>query len=226
MDTRPFSGTAFTDYRRTNAAFRTRTRTVTMGRAGGAAATCYTAGPSRLRTATSRTFSNAVDSRYGRHAMSAMRDMLEAVQLSASPNPLVFQQRLGQAVRNAGRDTRSFAVLVLAIDGIEDVEEQYGHRTAERLLQSVGTRLQAAVRDTDLVARIGEEEFGVLLHDVSAVDAGKVSCRLGEALTQLFVVNGHRVRVSVRTGLSLYPGQGCDGQTLLRQAAADVGVVL
>ena len=226
MDTRPYSGTAFTDYRRANTAFRTRTRTVTTGRAGGAAATCYAAGPSRLGAAGSRTFNNVVAARYGGQALSSIRDVLEAVQLSASPNPLVFQQRLGQAVRNAGRDTRSFAVLVLAIDGIEDVEEQYGHRTAERLLQSVGTRLQAAVRDTDLVARIGEEEFGVLLHDVSAVDAGKVSGRLGEALTQLFVVNGHRVRVSVRTGLSLYPGQGCDGQTLLRLAAAEVGIVL
>jgi diguanylate cyclase (GGDEF)-like protein len=226
LDTISFPVTSFTDYRRRNAAYGATHQTLAAGRAGGTAATCYAAGPSRLRTAASRTFSNVVDGRYGRHAMSSMRDMLEAVQLSASPNPLVFQQRLGQAVREAARDTRSFAVLVLAIDGSEDVGEQYGHRTAERLLQSVGTRLQAAVRDTDLVARIGEEEFGVLLHDVSAVDAGKVSCRLGEALTQLFVVNGHRVRVSVRTGLSLYPGQGCDAQTLLRQAAAEVGIVL
>lgn len=156
-------------------------------------------------------------------APQSLRASLSAMALLRVPNRPAFEERLGTALRTANRAGEPFAVLAVAIDGTETVAAQQGVRTAERLLESIGPRLAAAVREWDSVARLGAEQFGLLLPGVSAVTVGELSRRVAETLSQPFIIDGQRLRIGARLGVALYPQHGTSGQTLLQQALADAG---
>lgn len=141
--------------------------------------------------------------------------------LTELPNRALFYDRLGQALAVQKRSQEPFALLALDLDGFKAVNDAHGHETGDALLQAVGRRFRQCVRETDTVARMGGDEFAVLLPglgdpDVASAVAGKVLASLAEP----FHLGGSQCRVGASIGLCLSPADGDDMETLLARADA------
>jgi diguanylate cyclase (GGDEF)-like protein/PAS domain S-box-containing protein len=139
--------------------------------------------------------------------------------LTDLPNRMLFHDRLTQALAQARHQRRGLAVLFMDLDQFKRVNDTLGHGAGDRLLQEVAGRLRAAVRETDTVARVGGDEFTLLLTDVGgSEDAAKVAQALLETVAQPADVCGHRLYVTTSIGISLYPDDGADAEALLTSA--------
>jgi diguanylate cyclase (GGDEF)-like protein len=139
--------------------------------------------------------------------------------LTGLPNRVLFQDNL-EAVLEAARSTnRSVGVLLLDIDRFKHINDTLGHTAGDYLLKEVAEKLGSWLRADDTLARMGGDEFAVLLPDVpSPADANRVAQKLLECLQGPRVLNGHEFYVTASIGISLYPSDGLDMQTLLRHA--------
>jgi diguanylate cyclase (GGDEF)-like protein len=144
--------------------------------------------------------------------------------LTDLPNRMLFRDRLQQAIAAGRRGGRSVAVLLMDLDHFKEINDTLGHRHGDLLLEQIGPRLQAELRESDTVARMGGDEFAVLLPNSSAAAAGRVAQKLLEALQPAFVVNGLTLEVTASIGISCSPAHGDDVDTLLQQA--DVAMFL
>ena len=133
----------------------------------------------------------------------------------------LFRDRLELALEQARRTKHGLAVLFFDIDHFKLVNDNHGHDVGDRLLQAVATRLVETVRKIDTVARLGGDEFIVLLLETaSGEDAIKVGRKVLESLDAPFPIGDRRVPVSASVGISLFPGDGDDPETLVRNADA------
>ena len=133
--------------------------------------------------------------------------------------------RLGQLLTSAGRSDTAFAVLFMDIDGFKGVNDSHGHEAGDQLLRDVARRLTKSVRRSDTVARIGGDEFVVVLERVHQVgEADAVADKIRLALAAPYLLKSHEVRVTVSIGISFYPENGENADTLLR--AADYAMYL
>jgi diguanylate cyclase (GGDEF)-like protein/PAS domain S-box-containing protein len=141
--------------------------------------------------------------------------------LTGLPNRLLFADRLGLAVAQAHRLSQRLAVLFLDLDGFKLINDSLGHTLGDRLLEVVAERIQGALREGDTVARLGGDEFTLLLPGVTrAEDAPKVAEKVLEALRQPIPIDGRELYVTGSVGISLYPDDGNDPETLVRNADA------
>ncbi len=140
--------------------------------------------------------------------------------LTGLPNRLMLLERTAQALRRASRDSRSVAVLALDVDGFKLLNDSLGHGLGDELLRSVGTRLKGAVRETDTVARLSGDEFGLLLEVRDADEAAAVVEKIRAATGRPFVLHGREVHVTLSGGLAVSPRHGVAPEALL--AAADI----
>jgi diguanylate cyclase (GGDEF)-like protein/PAS domain S-box-containing protein len=141
--------------------------------------------------------------------------------LTGLPNRLLFADRLGLAVAQAHRLGQRLAVLFLDLDGFKLINDSLGHSLGDRLLEVVAERIQGALREGDTVARLGGDEFTLLLPGVSrAEDAPKVAEKILETLRQPVAIDGRELYVTGSVGISLYPDDGSDPETLVRNADA------
>jgi diguanylate cyclase (GGDEF)-like protein/PAS domain S-box-containing protein len=141
--------------------------------------------------------------------------------LTALPNRALFYDRLEQAVSYARRHDSTAAALVVDLDRFKMVNDSFGHAVGDRLLQEVGQRLFTCVRSGDTVARIGGDEFGVLLAEMArAQDAAIVGEKILDALARPFELEGHEVFLTASAGIAAFPCDGSDGATLIRNADA------
>ena len=141
--------------------------------------------------------------------------------LTDLPNRALFFDRLGQALVQGKRDKAPFALLLLDLDGFKAVNDAHGHETGDALLQAVGRRLRNCVRESDTVARMGGDEFVILLPRLGgANDAVQVAEKVLEALAKPFPLTGRECRVSASIGLCVAPDDGGDMETLLGRADA------
>ncbi|MBF0294595.1 MAG: diguanylate cyclase [Magnetococcales bacterium] len=139
--------------------------------------------------------------------------------LTAIPNRMLFHQRLEQALKEAARHRQRLAVLYLDLDLFKAVNDTHGHKTGDLLLQSVATRLQDLLRQEDTVARLGGDEFAVLLRNVQNLeDTRLVAEKVIATLTRPFTLQGIECRIGTSIGITLFPDQGKDPETLLKQA--------
>lgn len=139
--------------------------------------------------------------------------------LTGLPNRLLLEDRLQQVVTSAKRDRESAALLFVDLDRFKPVNDNYGHDIGDLLLQEVAHRMQACVRESDTVARIGGDEFVVLLPVVdSAEDAKHVAEKIRLALNQPFNLAALTLCISSSTGISLYPEHGVSEEQLLKNA--------
>ena len=139
--------------------------------------------------------------------------------LTGLPNRSLFQVRLEQCLQRASRYRREFAVLFLDLDRFKIVNDTLGHPVGDGLLQRVAETLGKQVRSVDTIARLGGDEFVILLEDVPAARfAAKFAARIMETFGQPFNVLGHEFFVTASIGISLYPQDGTDSDTLLRHA--------
>lgn len=139
--------------------------------------------------------------------------------LTGLPNRANFNARLGHAVDRARRAGTMFAVMFIDLDDFKTVNDTLGHDAGDELLRVVAQRLQAAVRESDTVSRLGGDEFTVVAEELrSAEDVLPVCRRVTQALWQPATIAGRTVEVSGSVGVCLYPGDGTDAIALLKCA--------
>jgi diguanylate cyclase (GGDEF)-like protein/PAS domain S-box-containing protein len=139
--------------------------------------------------------------------------------LTDLPNRLLLNDRLSQAIASARRQRHRLAVLFLDLDRFKQINDTLGHEIGDGLLQSVAQRLVESVRRSDTVSRQGGDEFVLLLSRVDeAEDAAASVQKVIKALAAPLDVDGHRLHVTASIGLSMYPDDGQDADTLIRNA--------
>ena len=139
--------------------------------------------------------------------------------LTNLPNRVLALDRLEQAIANARRNQDSVAVLFLDLDNFKTVNDSLGHGAGDLLLRDVAQRLLQTVRDTDTVSRQGGDEFLIILGglaDESAATA--IASKINEQLARPFQLNGLEVAASGSVGVALFPKDGLDPDTLLKNA--------
>lgn len=141
--------------------------------------------------------------------------------LTGLPNRVLFLDRLHQALLRAQRHEQLVGVMFLDLDRFKYINDTLGHHVGDAFLQSMATRLQSCIRQGDTVARLGGDEFAVLLEDIAhAEDVSAVAGKILAAFAQPFDVRAHELFITASIGISLYPGDGSDAATLLKNADA------
>jgi len=139
--------------------------------------------------------------------------------LTGLPNRALLADRLERSIAFAQRQGHRVALLFLDLDHFKEVNDTLGHPAGDRLLQSTAKRLQACVRHTDTVCRQGGDEFVILLSEVVKVsDALLTAGKVIAAMTKPLRISGRRISVTVSIGISFYPDDGGDADTLVRAA--------
>jgi diguanylate cyclase (GGDEF)-like protein/PAS domain S-box-containing protein len=139
--------------------------------------------------------------------------------LTALPNRLLLQDRLQQAMLGAGRLGRQLAVLFVDLDGFKRVNDVHGHDVGDAVLRTVAGRMTAALRASDTVARLGGDEFVVLAPGQRRQDDARLLAhKLLAALSQPMLLGSRRLEVSASIGLTLFPLDDSDAETLVRHA--------
>jgi len=137
--------------------------------------------------------------------------------LTELPNRLLLADRMEQSIANAKRKKERFAVCFLDLDGFKPVNDFYGHDTGDSLLCEIAQRIKNIVRGNDTVARIGGDEFVVLLNEIQSTDESETFlARLLEEITRPILINHVAHKVSASIGVAIYPDDGNDAGTLLR----------
>jgi diguanylate cyclase (GGDEF)-like protein/PAS domain S-box-containing protein len=141
--------------------------------------------------------------------------------LTDLPNRLLLNDRLSQAISLARRNHSQLAVLFLDLDGFKHINDSLGHSVGDKILQSVAERITACVRKSDTVSRQGGDEFVILLSEVThAADAAIIAAKIIAELKRRHRIGKHRLGISASVGLSTYPNDGEDAETLIKNADA------
>ncbi|MDO8682182.1 MAG: EAL domain-containing protein [Armatimonadota bacterium] len=139
--------------------------------------------------------------------------------LTGLPNRLLFSDRLTQRLALARRSQQALAVMFLDLDRFKIINDTLGHNVGDGLLKQVAERLGECLREVDTLARMGGDEFTVILGDVTCPqDAVFVADRVLEALSEPFNVDSHELYISASIGISLFPTHGSDVETLVKNA--------
>ncbi|WP_328812263.1 putative bifunctional diguanylate cyclase/phosphodiesterase [Paradesulfitobacterium ferrireducens] len=142
--------------------------------------------------------------------------------LTGLPNRILFNDRLTQALAQARRRKRKrqkVAVLLLDMDRFKLINDSLGHTIGDKLLHAVSRRLKGSLREGDTIARQGGDEFIILLPEVSQEkDAVIVAQKILEVLAEPFTLDTHEVYITASIGISLYPGDGDNSESLIKHA--------
>ena len=139
--------------------------------------------------------------------------------LTGLPNRLLFRDRISIALAHARRAGRTVAVMFLDLDQFKLVNDTLGHTVGDRLLQAIGARLVNCVRAEDTVARMGGDEFTILLADLAdRSNAATVALKVLDAVRHPVIVDQHELFVSTSIGISTFPDDGDDAEMLLKNA--------
>jgi diguanylate cyclase (GGDEF)-like protein len=139
--------------------------------------------------------------------------------LTGLPNRSLFSKLLSQSISEAHRYHKQLAVSFLDLDRFKQINDTLGHEAGDQLLQEVANRLRGCVRDSDTVARLGGDEFVVLLPELGdGMYAATVAQKILAVIAKPFVLIGREFRVTASIGISAYPQDGLDEQTLTKNA--------
>ncbi|MGZ5075399.1 MAG: diguanylate cyclase domain-containing protein [Methylobacter sp.] len=139
--------------------------------------------------------------------------------LTGLANRVLFNDRLERTIKLAARNNSQFAVLFLDLDKFKPVNDQFGHKIGDKLLQQVADRLTRNVRETDTVTRLGGDEFVILLDNITdRVMVEKLVNQIINTLSSPYHINNHAIEIGVSAGISIYPNDGRDAKTLLHHA--------
>lgn len=143
--------------------------------------------------------------------------------LTDLPNRTLFADRLSQAVLIGRREKQRFALMVMDLDRFKDINDTLGHPAGDRALQQAAARLKACVRESDTVARMGGDEFAVLLPTASHLDGAAVVARkILDALATPLRIGDRSLDIGASLGIALFPEHGDETDMLMR--AADVAM--
>jgi diguanylate cyclase (GGDEF)-like protein/PAS domain S-box-containing protein len=160
------------------------------------------------------------------HDVSAARAMSSQMTHSAQhdvvtnlPNRMLLNDRISQSISLARRQNRPLAVLFLDLDRFKYINDSLGHAVGDQLLQSISKRLLAGVRNSDTVSRQGGDEFVILLSEISHPEDAATSARkLLLSLSVPHSIEEHDLDIAGSIGISIYPGDGEDAETLIKNA--------
>jgi diguanylate cyclase (GGDEF)-like protein/PAS domain S-box-containing protein len=148
-----------------------------------------------------------------------MTHLAEHDSLTGLPNRLLLSDRVGQSVKLAQRNLCQVALLFLDLDGFKHINDSLGHAIGDKLLQSIATRLTDCLRAPDTISRLGGDEFVVLLPEVrQPEDAAMTATRLLQTLAEGHSIGGHDLHMTTSIGVSVYPEDGLDAETLIKNA--------
>lgn len=163
---------------------------------------------------------------YGRDATQRAREFEKLTHaathdsLTDLPNRSLFLDRLDQALRNAARRAEPFTLAILDIDRFRDTNNTRGHLAGDAVLRAVAARTRACVREADTVARIGGDEFAIVLAGAAEPAAAAVLGKVVAANAAPVLYDGHEIRATISAGASVYPGDAQDPEALRKQADA------
>lgn len=138
--------------------------------------------------------------------------------LTNLPNRVLLNEAMSKAIAIAKRKNGSFAVMLMDLNNFKEVNDTLGHFFGDKLLQYVAPVLKKSVREIDTVARLGGDEFAVILPDANIDDAKTIASRIICAMERPFLVDQHEFNVGISIGISQYPEDGIDGDSLLQKA--------
>jgi diguanylate cyclase len=172
---------------------------------------------------------SSLDAHFAAHAakladsLQAANEQLRSIalydRLTGLPNRFLLEDRLAQAMARADRAQKSFAVMFVDLDGFKAVNDTYGHRIGDDLLRAVGRCLAKCIRNEDTVARSGGDEFIVVLGNLGdPKDAAIIGAKIVHELSKPVHVEQHELGISCSVGISVYPEDGRDVNTLMVNA--------
>ncbi|PKO83436.1 MAG: hypothetical protein CVU17_08665 [Betaproteobacteria bacterium HGW-Betaproteobacteria-11] len=130
-----------------------------------------------------------------------------------------FETRLREAVERAARHGTAGGVMFIDLDHFKAVNDSFGHAVGDQLLRAAAARIRQCIRESDIVARLGGDEFAIILDGLATTPvATKIAENLVAALAKPFTIDGHKLSISASIGVSCYPADGLDADTLLLNA--------
>jgi len=139
--------------------------------------------------------------------------------LTGLPNRILFLDRFGQALSRAERSQRQMTLFYLDIDGFKKVNDSFGYESGDRLIEMLAERILSCIRSSDSAARIGGDEFSILLdQSENTNEIAIVAQRLTDAIARPFALSGHQVTVNCSIGIAVYPQAGREIDTVLKAA--------
>ena len=138
--------------------------------------------------------------------------------LTRLPNRKHFHDHLAETIASAKQDKQSFTVLYLDLDGFKAINDALGHAIGDQLIESTARRLEQCVRKGDMVARVGGDEFIVLLQDVASLDVSKVAEKIIASLSEPFLIAEKSLCITTSIGVATYPRDGADAKALVHNA--------
>ncbi|MES2822450.1 MAG: EAL domain-containing protein [Pseudomonadota bacterium] len=140
-------------------------------------------------------------------------------QLTDIPNRILFRDRLEHVLNLANRDKTSFALMFIDLNGFKLVNDNFGHDVGDVIIRICAERLNACLRRSDSVARIGGDEFTLLLtHIENSTDVAHIAEKIIEIISEPATINGYEVAVGCSIGIAIYPQAGHDAEGLLKNA--------
>ncbi len=162
-----------------------------------------------------------ISARITKRKMQAARLFARAYfdELTGLPNRGLFFDRLNQSMGLSRRYGQKFALLYIDLNNFKNVNDLYGHATGDEVLRHVAVRLSGLLRGSDTAARIGGDEFVVLLHQINdRSDAESVACKIARSITHPYHLGKQELHIGASVGVSLFPDDGDSQDSLLRSA--------
>ena len=139
--------------------------------------------------------------------------------LTSLPNRVLLTDRLEQDIKHSQRQNKQVAVLFMDLDNFKIINDSLGHATGDKLLREIGKRLKKSIRDSDTVARFGGDEFVMLIDSVKNIhDIIRVIDKIQKALEEKIVLGKTEHNITISIGISVFPNDGTDAQTILKNA--------
>lgn len=154
-----------------------------------------------------------------KHQQQMLELMAHYDPLTRLPNRTLFSDRLSQAIARSKRDKLLLAVCFLDLDGFKPINDQLGHGAGDQVLIEVANRIKQSLREEDTVSRHGGDEFALLLTGLHSVDEiSQTLTRIHQAIAEAYKINGQTVKIGASTGVSVFPLDDADADTLIRHA--------
>jgi diguanylate cyclase (GGDEF)-like protein len=141
--------------------------------------------------------------------------------LTGLPNRVLLNDRFNMALALAHRNKNRLAIIAVDLDRFKSVNDTLGHQAGDELLKAIAQRLKNLVRSSDTVARMGGDEFLLLMPELHvAGDATRLIEKIAQAFKEPFIIGGSRLNMSASMGLAIYPDDGEDMDALMRKSDA------
>ncbi|MDA8621327.1 GGDEF domain-containing protein [Psychrosphaera sp.] len=139
--------------------------------------------------------------------------------LTNIPNRLFLTNKLNELSQNSNRYTDRYALLFCDLDGFKSVNDKYGHAVGDRILSQVAKRLRNEIREEDIIARYGGDEFVILITDrASLVTLNAVRKKIFNSISAPFQLSGDEIKIGISIGAAIYPDDGTEPDELLIKA--------